>query len=569
MERAVSASQRTSAHQQRAPERSIAERTQVRNVLKAMQHALRAIPQYGQGSPASARAVESLRETLRAVWKTHGFLAVYFQDEGIWVDTGNVTAAVSAESGRSESPLQGFRDAGFHSLTFLRGFENEELPRFLAIASREFPADCLDDLATALWFEGFNSLQFTLNDGLFDAEYVGAGNSPEIDKSAATAGAPDDPPPLPEALLTHPLTSHELQLASQETNHLEELIAEELRRPVCSDVLSALLDSLQDGEEPLRAEILCRLDSLLPLLLERGCLREISTMMLEMRALADAHQELGRSFCTAVLRTLSQFERSAVVAQYLQDLEEGEIVPDLEALSRFTRSLGHASAKTLVRIAERAKSKPIATLFRDACESAVERDPDLLLDLLRSDDDVVLRGALSLVTASRSDEAVRDVIRLLRHRDARMRLVAAKSLLNVGREEALHALMCSLDDDNEDVRQTCAWALSTWEYRPAFEAIQDILEGPLLPGMALTEKLTYFDAYARLGGNRAVPYLADILQARHLFRPRYETDLRACAARGLGQIPGIEARQALQTAVEDRDPKVRRIVTRQLRGAKP
>jgi hypothetical protein len=544
---------------------SLVARNQLRLVLKAMQHALRAMPLYGEGSPATSRALESLREAFRTVWRTHDLVTLCFQNDGLWLHTGDASASISAASGRRETPLQAFRDAGFDSLTFTRGFELEELPRFLRLATGDLPQDPLEDLATTLWFESFDKVAFVLRDGLH-ADAQKDATVPILVRSPELVGAPDDPPPLPEALLTRPLTAQELQLDSGESSHLQELIAEEVRRPVCADVLSALLDSMQDGNESLRQEILSRLDSLLPLLLSQGYLQETAGMLQELRSLAEAKVELGRGFCRAVRRTMSQFERSAAVVAFLEDLESGEIVPDLETLSVLAGGLGAVNAKALVRIAERAKGKPIAAVLTAVCENVVARDADLLLELLRSDDELVLRGALRLMTAARTDEAVREVIRLLRHREARLRLAAAKALVCVGRQEAWQALMASLQDEHEDVRQTCAWALATWEYRPAFAAIRNILDGARLQGMALSEKLTYFDAYARLGGKHAVPYLSELLHARHLFRPRFETDLRACAARGLGQIPGSQARQALEKAVEDRDPKVRRIVLRQLRA---
>ena len=186
----------------------------------------------------------------------------------------------------------------------MRGFERDELGRFLELGVREFPADCLEDLSTVLWFENLACLEFTMIEPSFQGDIEEASTAIAMNLSEANLGAPDDPPSIPEALMTRPLSAEQLQLTNQENQHLQSLLSEELRRPVCGDVVSALMDSLQEGDEPLRMAIVSRLDALLPVLLENGFLQETGTLMTELRGMADSHQELGQGFCTALQRAL-------------------------------------------------------------------------------------------------------------------------------------------------------------------------------------------------------------------------------------------------------------------------
>jgi hypothetical protein len=563
----MGASQSASGPVQRGAPADIAWRTRVRNLVNAMQHALHAMPLYGIDSPATQRAVESLRETFRQVWTHVPSLTMSFHAHGMRVGDEDLSQGAADAARRRESILHAFHQDGIRTLTFHRGFEEDELGRFLSCVMQERTEDGVEDLVTALWGANLDRLDIDSEGALSQAELLPTASwGAAVPAGEAVAvGAPDDPPGLPEALLTQPLSAADLQLTSEEGRYLQQMLQEEERRSVCRDVITALMDSVQDGDEDLRLEILEQLDALLPDLLGTNRLGDLVVVLQELRTFAEATQNLGQSFCTAVQRLLGTFERSPVLTAYLRGIEAGEIVPEQDALADLVSCLGNANIASLVRIAERVKNKETSAILRQACEAAVARHPDLLIDLLRSEDEVVLRGAMSLLKPKQGEDVVREVARLLRHPKSRMRLAAAKALMCVGSEPSLQALLRTLNDESDEVRQASVWALATWEYRPAVHAILDVLQGPALKGMVLNEKLTWFDAYARLGGQQAVSWLDEVLNARHLFRPRHEPDLRACAARALGQISGDEAQQALARAQGDRDPKVRRVVQRHLR----
>jgi HEAT repeat protein len=566
----MSTSQSASGPVQHGAHTDIARRARVRNLVHALQHALHAMPLYGVDSPATQRAIESLRETFRQVWTHTDSLTVSFTVHGVLVGDEEI-APTGKEAGRRREPLlQALHRDGIRELTFHRGFEADELDRFLSCVLQEHADEGAEDLVGALWDADFDRLDVHRDSGKQQVRMLQTGDwggvSPQA--SAAAAGAPDDPPGLPEALLTQPLTGADLHVSDEEMRYLGQLLREEERRGVCLDVITALMDSLQDGDEAQRLEILEHLESLLPELLRDNRLEELVVVMQELRSFSEAAQNLGQSFCTAVHRLLGSFDRSSSLAAYLKDVEAGEIVPEQNALAELVACLGNARIASLVRIAERVKNKETTAILREACDVAVSRHPDLLVDLLRSEDEIVLRGAMFLITPTRGEDAVREVTRILRHPKPRMRLAAAKALMCVGSESALQALLRALEDDCEEVRQTSTWALATWKYRAALPAILAVLQGPRLKDMVLNEKLTYFDAYARLGEGRAVAWLDEVLNARHLFRMKHESDLRACAARALGQISAAEAQQALAKAKDDRDPKVRRIVQRHLRQGK-
>src|SRR5690606_15949022 len=102
-------------------------------------------------------------------------------------------------------------------------------------------------------------------------------------------------------------------------------------------------------------------------------------------------------------------------------------------------------------------------------------------------------------------------------------------------------------------------------YQPARPIFEEILEGKALREADLTEKLAFFEAYARLAGVAGIPLLERILHSRGLLGRRPPAELRACAATALGHIPAPAARACLERARDESDPVVRGAVLRALR----
>ena len=65
----MGATPRSQGQHGQANEPDITERSQVRQLVNALQHALRALPLYGDASPAVQRARDTLHHAFREVWK--------------------------------------------------------------------------------------------------------------------------------------------------------------------------------------------------------------------------------------------------------------------------------------------------------------------------------------------------------------------------------------------------------------------------------------------------------------------------------------------------------------------
>nr|NIM27163.1 hypothetical protein [Gammaproteobacteria bacterium]NIQ25851.1 hypothetical protein [Gammaproteobacteria bacterium] len=101
-----------------------------------------------------------------------------------------------------------------------------------------------------------------------------------------------------------------------------------------------------------------------------------------------------------------------------------------------------------------------------------------------------------------------------------------------------------------------ARGLAELKYRPGAEHLERYITGSELKRRDLTEQLAFFEAYAQAAGADSVRLLNRLLNGRRYLWVKYPSRVRACAARALGLVGGVEAEKALTAAGRDRDPMV-------------
>jgi len=136
--------------------------TVVEELLKLLVKGVRAHQLYLQNNPIYQRAIEQLAEGLNAVWQHSEEVSLAFTESEIrWCDRPVLTEpAKSADS----LPWLFFKD-GIREVRILRGFEQDELGKFLDVVQRArkaTPED--DDLLTMLWEQDFLYLRYRFVD---------------------------------------------------------------------------------------------------------------------------------------------------------------------------------------------------------------------------------------------------------------------------------------------------------------------------------------------------------------------------------------------------------------------
>lgn len=560
---------------------------QITSLFTTMIQALRALQLYGPSNLTTQRAIDTLRSGFGQVWKQEPQFEVEVHPDALMLAGRPVCPSTS----QTESiAFLMFRD-GIRSLSFREGFELEELPRFLALLHRaRYEPTESDDLVTLLWDEDFLHLRHGYIDvdatteeaQEAEAEVVAATADDPVSRvltrhihdanawAVANAGydaneypGSADPPALPVAAAS--MQRHTLQLDPEALVYLQRELEEEMRRDIRQDVANALLDSLEVPDRKAQAEILQTFAVVIPQLLAERQLRLVAGVLGELRALTEQPEILDEECRREVDNLFAKLFEASAVQDFFAALEAGDVQSDLDCIESFVVHFGATMLPRLLRIREKAAGKELRAVLESATERLARGHRDAASECLRSEDSLIVRGALRILVGLGAAETIPEIVGLLDHADTRVRLGAVEVLVALGAGPGLEALLRVLDDGVREVRIAALWGLATWQHTPALARLERDIDSKAFRECESDEMMAVLDAYARIGGEGAVERLGRLLNARALLKPKEPSELRACAARALGSVGGSEAKAQLERAQDDRDPEVRRAAQRSLR----
>ncbi|MFW6205739.1 MAG: HEAT repeat domain-containing protein [Gemmatimonadota bacterium] len=547
----------------------------VEALMTTLAKALRAFVMYRANNPVFQRFQEKLRTSFQQLWTRGEALELGVTEQGFRYTDRTFTVG----EGRDSLAFAFYKD-GIRNLTILPGFE-EEVEEFLAAVNRAIRREeDEDDLITILWEEDFAYLQYGYVDLLMDGVSIPdeARQEPSQLATGVLTAEPTEQeveegvPTGATGELTMGLTTEDFDetlyfLDQREMAKLQEEVRIEMERDVREAVLNALFDRLEEPEQRSRqVEILDILDQLLPLLLSSGDLKEAARVLDELDAMINGDRQVfDAELQKRVDRLFERLSEPDVLEQFVQALEDGAVAPDDRDVNLFFRRLRADAMPILIRFAEMSETEGVEKRLASAIDGLAARFPDEVNRLLETDEPVVVIGAARVAGRVGLAAAVPTLEQALGHPDRDVRLAVVNALVSIRVTSALQTLARALNDEDRDVRMAAVNALAAVRFASARDVLRKHVESRRMRDADLTEKMAFFEAYGAVGGAAAVEEFDDILNSKSLFGRRKPTELRACAALGLGQVGTPEAREALRKARDDDDPVVRNAVDRALK----
>jgi hypothetical protein len=539
-----------------------AARADVQEVVRGFSRALRTHLLYEGHSPALDKFVESLRERMGALWDRLPYLNVQVEErEILWEG-----AAVFSGEERDNLAFLLFKD-GVRELSFMPGFEGDDLDGFLGILARihRLRLD-EEDLLTLLWDHDWSHFRYRYVEPVSEGVKL-----PEASEAAAqqqAAAAPLQDPAPTQSVTTEDFREALYFLDEVEMRRLEVEVQREMRRDLWTDVLNALFDRLEDGQADRQAQVVSITADVLPTLLGAARLEMAAYMLGELVGIATS----GRALPPAVFRSMralfDQLARPETVAELVRIVEESGDGLSREHLGALLAYFPPESLGPLLRAGEASASETARAALLGAAERLAAPNPAALRGFAQDADPAVAAGAARLVGRLRVTEAGPDVARLLARPEARVRVAAVEALQELRSPAASGALEAALDDDDREVRVAAARALATLRWSPAKARLEAALDSRRLRDADLTERIAFFEAYGQLAGAESVGLLDRMLNGKSWLGRRETGEMRACAALGLGRVRHPAAEKALAAAAADPDPVVRSAVGRALRSIK-
>lgn len=535
----------------------------VEELLRALASAVRSYRLYSGDGPVLQRFVAALRERVIEVWSDLDHLRLDVAENGILWEGRRV---FPTGDGAADLPFLFYKD-GIRALVLRPGLEDELDALLRVIARAPQLSEEEDDLVTLLWEENLTGLAYETVDLPVDTAGIGhaSGTAPApVSAEAVRAEAGAEASASPSAADDFRDTLYFLD--DDELRRLDAEVRGEMERDLWHDVLTGLLDRLEDGDETRQLRIAAILEEVLPSLLAASAYERAAWLLDELSRVAGAEPTLPSTVLARIRVIFGQLARRETLEQLVQVMEEPGRAERGGGLDRLLGYFPPQALAPLGRLLDSVARPDTRRTLAAAAMRLAAANRDQVVRLLRHEDPVVVRGALGWVAELEIGAAASEVIGLLSHGDAAVRAGAVEALVALRAAIAGSALMERLEDPQREVRIASARALATLEHAPARAVLGEVVTGKRIRSADRSEKIAFFESFGRLAGGDAVRTLDAMLNSRGWLSRGEPPEIRACAAIGLSAVRHPAARAALEKASGDADPVVRSAVSRALRG---
>ena len=538
----------------------------VEEVMKAFTKAMRAHQLYLPNNPMHQRALDTCRAAFAPLWEATGDVKfVVTETDMRWFGR---PVLVEADKASDSLPWILYKD-GVRELQLSRGFEDDELLRFLDLIQRVRRASPdQDDLITMLWEQDFSCLTYKYVEAALDSftEITRNKFEPKQIEVVQQANAAAESV-APGIVSMSDFDSTLYFLDQSEISYLQTEVSREYEIDLRSNVSAMLLDIFElQKDKKIREEILDLLDYYLVHLLSTQSFSACSFLLRECAAAAGRSAELEPAHKERLENVSRRLSDPEALLQMLQALDDAQKLPPQEHLAELFSLLRGNTLEILLRWMSRLQNVSLKKLLEAAVERLAAGNTAELMRLINVEDRDVRVEAMRRAAELKSTAAVTPLTRAVSDSDPDIRLAATLALGTIASPGAMQALEKTVEDPSRDVRVAAVKALAGNSYRPCLPRVENAIKGRPIRDADLTEKMAFFEAFGTLAGEAAVPFLDGVLNGKGLFGKREDAEFRACAAMALGKIGSDRALSSLQKAAGEKDAVVRSAINRAFRG---
>jgi HEAT repeat protein len=349
-------------------------------------------------------------------------------------------------------------------------------------------------------------------------------------------------------------------------------LAREIDREYSTDLHRAVLDVLLDifevqSSPEVRDEVARHLDALSLHLLTGQQFSNVTHLLNESAHTLSRLPDLSDELRERIERIADRVSDPALLGPLLDSLNKSATPPPLDDLTALFNRLRPRALGTLFIWSEQAKNPAVRTRIAEAADRLALAGTEELVKLIGSPDHREALEAAHRAGVMCVDEAVPALVRMLGHQSDDLRAAALGALSEISTPRAISGIERALDDSSRGIRVAAIKALTTAVHKPALRRVTQAIEERGNREMDTNELRALFELYGLLCGDAGIPLLDEILNgSRGFFKRREDTETRACAAAALGNVNSPAAQESLKRALSEKDPVLRRAVSRALGG---
>ena len=543
----------------------------VEELLRLISKAARAHQLYLPNKPIYRRAIEKLRAGFPPIWAEVDELTLTITESEIrWFET-----PVAGEAGNKSADNLAwlFYKDGVRELTFMKGFEDAEVIKFLALIQRArkgSPDE--DDLVTMLWESDLALVRYGYVDLLQEGGVGELADGGEIQPVGPGEVQRNMREAAQESRASGIINIADFDatlyfLDDREIEYLHTELKREYDRDLRVSVASVLMDIFEAQQDPdIRKEVLENVHTLMVYLLTAEHLSGVAYLLREVQVTVDRATGVTDQHRQQLVQLAERLSAPEALSQLLQALDEMPTLPAESELGELFDQLRPVGLSTVFLWLSKTQNEALRPLLQAAAGRLAGANTSELVRLITAKEPEVATEAIRLAGALKTQAAVMALARILGDTNVEMRRLAAQALAEIGSPGAMQALDRAIDDSDRDVRVAAVRAMTARAYRPALARLEGVVKGKRVRDADLTEKMAFFEGYGALCGDGGIAHLDSVLNGKGFLGRREDSEMRACAAIALGRVGTPRAIETLRKAATEKDIVVRNAVSRALRG---
>jgi HEAT repeat protein len=479
---------------------------------------------------------------------------------------------------------------GIRELAFLRNVELDEIEGLLKVMEKCLKAtDVEEDLVTLCWERDFNHIKYLIVDDLLDVEVPSAEDVPDewdfdqlyhsevsLDEKKVGSGAPDDPEVIRKRREeeTKKLLKEVREFSAEEVASIHQLLETDSGYQsldqffvILNEILIAETDvsefkHMMEAMEKILATLVGAADFESAARIVWG-LNRFEALMHES---PEQIHPLNRDKIQTTRRVLEKAGEEESIRAVSQVLNEKEIT-EFSDVKKYLFALHWNAISPMIHMFRDLKSYVARKMVCEVLAEKAKGQLELLGEGITDQRWYVVRNVVSVIGAIGSDEGVRLLKPIARHRDLRVRKEIVSSLFKIGGPQAGILLVSFLEDEDRRIRILASRGLARMREKQALSPLEAILTDDQFRDISGEEKKQMLESFATIAQGEAVPFLVKMASKRGWLKRDKHNETRIFAIGALGLIEDAEAKEALVGLSKKRNKVIREASRQALRRA--
>ncbi|RJQ50494.1 MAG: HEAT repeat domain-containing protein [Nitrospiraceae bacterium] len=509
----------------------------VKNIIRIIPKARKISRLYPQNNPVCMKTMQEVYDRFDDFFGNADTLRLQFGKNSIFYNSESV---YHNPERMDNLALLFFKD-GVRELTFKKGMTHAELGDFLRIISRDFDMDMEDDLVTILWEKNFENISYVVEDSfLAEGEELEEKAVREVRQKAP--GSEEEPLKTFEDNAGNGGAIKDLTIFSLTDDDFRSFFSEleKEAHDKTGKLFNILFELFLAAEGPGEcSEIANHFMRAVEFSVTGGNLGTVVEAQANMEQMlqSDIHEE-AKKHLSKVMLYAGGHSILTIVGEMLD--KGGQI--DEPTFRNFAGHLKTNAILPLMKILAELKSISARRMVVDALVHIGKKDVSLLFQELNDPRWYVVRNIVHILRKIGDKKAVKPLLKLLPHKDIRVRKEVIRTLGEIGGDSVLEDLRGGLEDTQPQIRKTVLAALGQIRSESARELLIGHITGRTFNGKDFNEKKECFQTLSLWRDDSVYDFLVRILKRRSFFSAK-KAENRACAAYCLGLL---EKRDALE-----------------------